>query len=76
LLLGGGGVRWDDTPHTRFRDSVLHVMVPQPCGFPLCFLKYIGNLAILEFSFKWVKVMLPCNPRDGVPVGGGGGGGS
>jgi hypothetical protein len=25
--------------------------------------------AILEFSFKWVKVMLPYNPREGLPVG-------
>jgi hypothetical protein len=51
---------------------VLHVMVPQPYKFPLIFLHRHGNLTILEFSFKWVKVMLPYRERGGLPVVGGG----
>jgi hypothetical protein len=39
---------------------VSHVMVPLPYGFPFDFLPRYGNLTILKFSFKWVKVMLPC----------------
>ncbi len=38
---------------------VLHVMVPQPYRFPFDFLQRYGNLTILKFCFKWVKVMLP-----------------
>ncbi len=49
-------------------------MVPQPYRFSPCFLKYrYGNLAILEFYFKWVKVMLPYREGVGLPVVGGGG---
>jgi hypothetical protein len=32
-----------------------------------------GNLTIQEFSFKWVKVMLPYKVEGGLPVVGGGG---
>jgi hypothetical protein len=41
---------------------VLHVMVPQPFGFLLCM---YGNLTILEFSSKSVKVMLTCKVGEG-----------
>jgi hypothetical protein len=51
---------------------VLHVMVHQPYRFSPCFLRY-GNLTILEFSSKWVKVMLPYREVGGLPVVGGGG---
>ena len=52
---------------------VLHVMVPEPYRFPLCFLNRYGNLTIQEFSFKCVKVMLPYLVGGGLPVVGGGG---
>ncbi len=53
---------------------VLHVMVPQPYRFSPCFfLHRYGNLTILEFSSKWVKVMLPYREGGGLPVVGGGG---
>jgi hypothetical protein len=49
-------------------------MVPQPYRFSPCFLTYRnGNLTILEFSSKWVKVMLPYREGGGLPVVGGGG---
>ncbi len=50
-------------------------MVPEPYRFPLCFLKYsrFGNFTIQEFSFKWMKVMLPYKVGGGLPVVGGGG---
>jgi hypothetical protein len=35
------------------------MMVPQPHSFPLAFSHRYGNLTILEYSSKWVKVMLP-----------------
>ncbi len=41
-------------------------------GFPLVFSHRYGNLTILEFSSKWVKVMLPYREGGGLPVGGGG----
>ncbi len=47
----------------------LHGMVPQPYRFSPCF----GNLTILEFSSKWVKVMLPYREGGGLPVVWGGG---
>jgi hypothetical protein len=49
---------------------VLHVMVPQPYRFSPY--RY-GNLTIIEFSSKWVKVMLPYREGGGLPVVGGGG---
>jgi hypothetical protein len=51
---------------------VSHVMVLQPYRFSLCLPRY-GNLTILKFSFKWVKVMLPYTGGGGLPVVGGGG---
>jgi hypothetical protein len=47
-------------------------MVPQPY-IPLAFSHRYGNLTILEFSSKWVKVMLPHREGGGLPVVGGGG---
>jgi hypothetical protein len=44
---------------------VLHVRVPQPYRFSLCFSHRYGKLTILEFSFKWVKVMLPHRGEEG-----------
>jgi hypothetical protein len=46
---------------------VLHVMVLQPYRFSPCF------FIILEFSSKWVKVMLPYREGGGLPVVGVGG---
>jgi hypothetical protein len=52
---------------------VSHVMVPLPYRFSLGFLHSYGNLTILKFSFKWVKVMLPyTGGGGGLPVVGGG----
>jgi hypothetical protein len=42
-------------------------------GFLLAFSHRYGNLTILEFSYKWVKVMLPYREGGGLPVVGGGG---
>ena len=42
-------------------------------GFPLAFSHRYGNLTILEFSSKWVMVMLPYREGGGLPVMGGGG---
>ncbi len=42
-------------------------------GFPLAFSHRYGNLTILEFSSKWMKVMLPYRVGGGLPVVGGGG---
>ncbi len=42
-------------------------------GFPLAFSHGHGNLTILEFSSKWVKVMMPYREGGGLPVVGGGG---
>ncbi len=42
-------------------------------GFPLAFSHRCGNLTILEFSSKWVKVMLLYREGGGLPVVGGGG---
>jgi hypothetical protein len=53
---------------------VLHVMVPKPYRFNLCFLNRHGNLTTQEFSFKWVKVMLPYKVGGGLPVVGSEGG--
>ncbi len=47
--------------------------VPQPFRFPFDFLHRYGNLTILKFSFKLVKVMLSYK-GGGLPVVGGGGG--
>ena len=47
-------------------------MVPQPYRFSLAFSHRYGNLTILEFSSKWVKVMLPYREGGGMPVVGGG----
>jgi hypothetical protein len=52
---------------------ILHMMVPQPHSFPLAFSHTYGNLTILEYSSKWVKVMLPYREWGGLPVEGGGG---
>ncbi len=41
-------------------------------GFPLAFSQRFGNLTILEFSSKWVKVMLPYREGEGLSVVGGG----
>ncbi len=38
---------------------VLNVMVPQPYNFLFAFSHRFGILTVLEFSSKWVKVMLP-----------------
>jgi hypothetical protein len=59
--------------HMDFEIAVLHVMVPQPHRFPLAFLHRYGNLTILEFSSKWVKVMLPYREGGGLPLVGIGG---
>jgi hypothetical protein len=37
-------------------------------GFPLAFSHRYGNLTILEFSSKWVKVLLPYREGGGLPV--------
>jgi hypothetical protein len=50
----------------------LHVMVSEPYRFPFAFWNRYGNLTIQEFSFKWVKVMLPYKVGGGPVVGGGG----
>jgi hypothetical protein len=42
-------------------------------GFPFAFSNSYGNLTIEEFSFKWVKVMLPYKVGGGLPVVGVGG---
>ncbi len=42
-------------------------------GFPLAFSYRYGNLTILEFFSKWVKVMLPYRAGGGLPVVGDGG---
>jgi hypothetical protein len=39
---------------------------------PFDFLQRYGNLTILKFSFKWVKVLLPYREGGGLPVVGGG----
>ncbi len=44
---------------------------PNHTGFPFDFLHGYGNLTILKFSFKWVKVMLPYTEGGGLPVVGG-----
>ncbi len=60
--------------YTRGLEIVVsHVMVPLPYRFSLGFLHRYGNLTILKFSFKWVKVMLPYTGGGGLPVVGGGG---
>jgi hypothetical protein len=60
--------------YTRGLGTVVsHVMVPQPYRFPFDFLHRYGNLTILNFSFKWVKVMLPYPQGGGLPLVGGGG---
>jgi hypothetical protein len=61
--------------YTRGLGTVVsQVMVPQPYRFfPLIFLHRYGNLTLLKFSFKWVKVMLPYTEEGGLPVVGGGG---
>jgi hypothetical protein len=51
---------------------VLHVMVPQPYSFSFDFLHKYGDLTILKFSFKWVKVMLPYTGGGGRAVCSGG----
>jgi hypothetical protein len=47
------------------------MMVPQPHSFPLAFSHRYGNLTILEYSSKWVKVMLPYREGGGLPEVGG-----
>jgi hypothetical protein len=45
---------------------VLLVMVSQPYGFPLCFSKSVWQFDhAIEFSFKWVKVMLSYKEGEG-----------
>jgi hypothetical protein len=50
-------------------------MVPQPYKYSLCFITYCryGNLTILKFSSKWVKVMLPYREGKGYLYWKGGG---
>jgi hypothetical protein len=53
---------------------VLHVMVPKPYRFPLCFFfNRYGNLTLQEFSFNWVKAMLSYKVGGRLPVVGCGG---
>ncbi len=52
-----------------------HVMVPEPYGlrsFHLLFHIGMAILTILEFSSKWLKVILPFGGGGGLPVVGGG----
>jgi hypothetical protein len=44
-------------------------MVSQPYRFSLAFSHRYDNLPILEFSSKWVKVILPYREGVGLPVG-------
>ncbi len=69
------GCRFNPILHSWFRDSCftcdgsLTIQV-----LPLLFNRY-GNLAILEFSSKWVKVLLPYTGEGGLHCSGGGWGG-
>ncbi len=42
---------------------VIHWWFPNNTGFPFTFWHRYGNLTILEFSSKWVKVLLPYRGR-------------
>jgi hypothetical protein len=57
------------TPLTLFYTHGLEIVVLHVIQVSPCFLTYrYGNLTILEFSSKWVKVMLPYREGGGLPV--------